>query len=194
MSETPNADGTIFQVKITLIGVSKPPVWRRVLVPAEIRLDRFHSVIQAVMGWHDYHMHVFSAGPAEYGVADSELGHEDERDTILADLLGQPEDRLRYTYDFGDDWEHEILLEQVLTADPGAAYPSCVAGRSACPPEDCGGVWGYADLREQLADETADRHAEVLQWLELESASEFDPAAFTVEAVNEALGFLSVAG
>jgi hypothetical protein len=183
----------IFQVKVTLVGVSKPPVWRRVLVPADIRLDRFHSVIQAVMGWHDYHMHVFSTEAAEYGVADSELGHKDERGATLAELLDELGGQIVYTYDFGDNWEHQVALEKVLTAEPGVDYPVCTAGRSACPPEDCGGIWGYADLRDALADPAAEQHAEMLGWLELGSASEFDPAAFDIDEVNEAIAVLSAA-
>jgi hypothetical protein len=191
VAATPSADGMIFQVKVTLIGVSKPPVWRRLLVPGDIRLDRFHSVIQAVMGWHDYHMHVFSTDLAEYGLADSELGHLDERGATLTELLNETGDRIIYTYDFGDNWEHEVALEKVLTAEPGVEYPVCTAGRSACPPEDCGGICGYADLRDALADPAAEQHAQMLQWLELEDACEFDPAALDIHSVNEAIAVLS---
>src|ERR1700737_687005 len=142
MSATSNAEPTIFQLKITLIGVSKPPIWRRVLVPADIRLDRLHHAIQVAMGWQDYHMHVFSTEIAEYGLKDDELKHRDEREATLAQLLSEPGDGIRYTYDFGDDWEHEIVLEKSLAAEPGALYPTCIAGKSACPPEDCGGAGG----------------------------------------------------
>ena len=181
----------IFQIKITLIGVSKPRVWRRVLVPAEIRIDRFHEVIQVAMGWLDYHMHVFATDSAEFGVVDSELGHRDERTATLAQLVHDPGDRIRYTYDFGDGWEHDIVLEKVLAAEPGTPYPSCLVGKSASPPEDCGGVWGYAHLREVLADPTAQEHDEMLEWLELESAAEFDPAIVDIDAINESLAFIS---
>jgi len=177
----------VLQVKISLLGVSKPPVWRRLLVPADIRLDRLHGVIQAAMGWEDYHMHTFSDGSREYGLADPELGRSDERRAILGRLLKREDERIRYTYDFGDDWEHEIVLERVLVAEPGVRYPLCLAGKGACPPEDCGGVWGYEELREALADPAHERHEEMLEWLGLQTAAEFDPARFDVEEVNGAL-------
>ena len=96
-------------------------------------------------------------------------------------------DRVRYTYDFGDDWEHEIVLEDVLAADPDALYPICLSGKSACPPEDCGGAWGYEHLREVLADPADEQHQDMLEWLELETAAEFDSARFDIDDVNEAL-------
>jgi pRiA4b ORF-3-like protein len=191
MGSAANTDERVFQIKITLKGVSKPPVWRRVLVPAGIRLDRFHETIQAVMGWLDYHMHVFSAEAGDYGSADPELGHTDERRITLARVLEEPGDRLIYTYDFGDDWDHEVVLEQEFPAEPGAVYPRCVAGKGACPPEDCGGAWGYMDLRALLADPAADGHNEMLEWLGLDNAGEFDPAAFDIDAVNESLAAVS---
>jgi hypothetical protein len=188
MGEYSRSDQAIFQVKITLKGVSTPPVWRRVLVPAGIRLHRFHDVIQAVVGWSDYHMHVFSAEAAQFGFWDAELGHRDERRATLDAVLEVPGDRLIYTDDFGDDWDHEILLEGVMSPAPGEVYPRCSDGKGACPPEDCGGAWGYMSLREVLANPNADEHDEMLEWLGLSSASEFDPAVFDLDAVNEALG------
>lgn len=183
----------ILQLKIGLVGVSEPPVWRRVLVPADIRLDRFHQVIQATMGWEDYHMHVFTHGSTEYGLPDLELGHRNEAETMLNHLLKRARDRIRYTYDFGDGWEHDILVEDVRAPKPDALHPICLAGKGACPPEDCGGVWGYADLREALADPSHDDHEEMLEWLGLDSSSEFDPASFDVGEANEALGFQGAA-
>jgi len=99
-------------------------------------------VIQAVMGWENYHMHVFSDGRAQYGRPDPELEFRDERKATLHDLLPREGGRARYTYDFGDDWEHEVVVEQVLAVEPGMAYPVCVAGEGACPPEDSGGAGG----------------------------------------------------
>ena len=140
------------------------------------------------MGWEDYHMHVFSDGSCEYGLADPELGHRDERKATLGRLLKGEGERIRYTYDFGDDWEHEIVVEKVLAAEQGVRYPICVAGKGACPPEDCGGVWGYEHLREVLADPTDEEHGEMLEWLGLQTAAEFDQARFDVDEVNRALG------
>jgi hypothetical protein len=144
------------------------------------------------MGWHGYHMHVFSTDTGEYGVADSQLGHSDERYTTLAALMSDGGDRIAYTYDFGDDWEHELRLEEVLAPEADVAYPTCVAGRGACPPEDCGGMWGYAHLREVLADPTAEDHTDMLIWLELESGTDYDPSEFNVDAANESLTYMGV--
>ncbi len=179
---------SVLQIKISLLRVTKPPVWRLLLVPADIRLDRLHGVIQVALGWEDYHMHAFSDGSCEYGLAEPELGHRDERKVTLGRLLKRKGERIRYAYDFGDDWEHEIVLEGVLAAEPGVRYPVCLAGKGACPPEDCGGVWGYQDLREALADSAHERHEEMLEWLGLQTAARFDPARFDADEVNRRLG------
>jgi len=139
----------VLQLKIGLSGVTGPPVWRRLLVPADMRLDRLHRALQVAMGWDDYHLHAFSAAGIDYGPVDPELDHRDERKTPLKRLLRDKGDRLRYMYDFGDGWEHEIVVEKLLRAEPGVRYPVCVAGKGRCPPEDCGGPWGYASLRDR---------------------------------------------
>ena len=177
----------MLQLKISLLGVSDPPVWRRMLVPASIKLDRLHELIQAAGGWHHSHLHAFSGRGIAYGIPDAELGHRDERRTPLRRLLAKQGDRIRYIYDFGDDWEHEIVVEKVLAAEPGTRYPVCVAGKGARPPEDCVGPWGYADLRAALADRGHEDHDRMLEWLGLESAAQFDAKAFDVDEVNAAL-------
>jgi len=177
----------VYQLKITLRGVSKPPVWRRVLVPADVTLRDLHEVIQQAMGWDDYHLHVFSTGWQEYGSPDPELGHASDRKVRLSQVLTGPGDRLRYTYDFGDDWEHDIVAEETRPAVPGETYPSCVAGKGACPPEDCGGAWGYAELKEILADPSHEEHQNMLDWLGLDAGEGFDPKAFSVAGVNARL-------
>jgi Plasmid pRiA4b ORF-3-like protein len=179
---------SVLQVKISLLGTSKPPVWRRLLVPATIRLDKLHDVIQVAMGWEAYHMHAFADGSSEYGLADPELEHRDERKATLGRLLKQEGERIRYTYDFGDSWEHDIAVEKALTTEPGVRYPVCLAGKGACPPEDCGGVWGYEHLREVLADPADGEHEDMLEWLGLQTAAQFDPGRFDVDEINRRLG------
>jgi hypothetical protein len=191
--DAPAPGDPVFEVRITLAGVDDPPVWRRLLVPAGVRLDRFHQVIQAVMGWEDYHLHVFSDGRDEYGRPDPELTFRDERKATLRDLIPHEGGRARYTYDFGDDWEHDVVVEKLLAAEPGMGYPVCVAGAGACPPEDCGGVWGYAHLREVLADPTSDEHEDMLAWLGLEKAGDFDPFGFDVDKANRELTAMAAA-
>jgi hypothetical protein len=186
----PTPGDPVLQVRITLAEVADPAVWRRLLVPAAIRLDRLHQVIQATMGWDNYHLHVFSDGRVNYGIPDPELAFRDERKATLHDLIPREGGRARYTYDFGDDWEHEILVEKLLVAEPGLRYPLCVAGEGACPPEDCGGAWGYAHLREVLADPASEEHDDLLAWLGLDKGTDFDPHRFDVEQANRALSLV----
>lgn len=188
MSQHSPAHNVIVQIKIKLLGVTKPPVWRRVQLRADTRLDQLHQILQAALGWENYHLHAFSFGEEEFGPRDAELGLDfsDERRVTLGKLtdIGA---RFRYTYDFGDNWEHEIIVEDLLDPDPDTHYPTLVAAKGACPPEDCGGTWGYADLKELLVDPSHDEHQERLEWLGLESASEFDPNAVTIEQLEEEL-------
>jgi hypothetical protein len=189
----PGSGTLVHQLKITLSGVSRPPVWRRVLVPADVTLGDLHEVIQVAMGWDDYHMHLFSVGGQEYGSPDPELGHASDRKVLLSQVLSGPGDRLGYTYDFGDDWEHDIVLEETRSAVPEETYPSCVAGKGACPPEDCGGAWGYAGLKEILADPVHEDHQDMLEWLGLDAGKDFDPKKFSVTDVNARLSPLAKA-
>ena len=186
-SQMPAPGDPILQVKVILAGVADPAVWRRLLVPAAIRLDRLHQVIQAAMGWEDYHLHAFTDGRVRYGRPDPELHLRDERKATLGDLIPRKGGRARYTYDFGDDWEHELVAEEQLAAEAGTTYPVCVAGEGACPPEDCGGPWGYEHLREVLADPTSDEHEDMLAWLGLDKGTDFDPHRFDLSEVNRAL-------
>jgi hypothetical protein len=183
MSQHSPAHNVIVQIKVKLLGVAKPPVWRRLQLRADTRLDHLHEILQAALGWENYHMHVFSFGDEKFGVPDPELGFSDERQVTLGELVDLGA-RFRYTYDFGDDWEHEITVEGLLDADPDTHYPVLVAATGACPPEDCGGRWGYANLRQILADPDHDEHQEMLQWIGLDNASEFDPAAVTTEDID----------
>lgn len=182
----PEPGEPIYRAKITLLGVENPPVWRRVLVPAAIRLDRLHEIIQAAMGWQNAHLHAFIHGQTYYGLPDPELRHRDERTTKLNDLV-TPGDRLVYTYDFGDDWDHEILIEEEATAETGLRYPWCVAGQAACPPEDAGGWPGYVRLIDILTDPGHDEHQDMLDWLGLDNHSQFDPARFDPDEANRRL-------
>jgi Plasmid pRiA4b ORF-3-like protein len=192
MGQHSPAHNVIVQIKIKLLGVTKPPVWRRLQVRADTRLDQLHEIFQAAFGWEDYHMHVFSFGEEEFGIPDSELGFEDESRVTLGELITGVDDRFRYTYDFGDDWEHQVLVEDLLDADPETDYPILVAAKGACPPEDCGGPWGYANLRQILADPGHNEHQDMLEWLGLDDASEFDAATVATEDIDYELALSEV--
>ncbi|MGN9906043.1 plasmid pRiA4b ORF-3 family protein [Phytohabitans sp. LJ34] len=185
------SDGTapIYQIKIGLRD-TKPPIWRRLLVPADISLAKLHRTIQVAFGWDDSHLHVFETPYGDFGTADRELGHRAEKPVTLEQVAPQAKDKLRYTYDFGDNWSHEILVEEVLDPDPTQTYPRCVGGRRAAPPDDCGGVWGYEHLVEILTNPAHPDHQDRLEWMGWDDATHFDPAAFDPDEVNKALAKL----
>jgi hypothetical protein len=139
------------------------------------------------MGWEDAHLHMFEAGGRRYGDPDPELEFEDERQVRLADLVRGEGTEIGYLYDFGDSWEHKIVVEKALVAEESARYPLCQAGEGACPPEDCGGAGGYQHLREVLADPGDPEHEEIREWLGLDGTGELAPERFDVGQVNQAL-------
>ncbi len=174
----------IFQLKVQLAHI-RPPVWRRILVPGEIDLGELHAVIQTAFGWTDSHLHEFEVGDVRYGTPDPDWGRDDVQDESRAKLsrpVGEG-DRFGYTYDFGDNWEHQLTVEKVLDPERLTRYPSCTAGRRACPPEDVGGPWGYEDFLDALADPDHEDHDDRTEWI----GGSFDPAAFDIAATNAAL-------
>jgi hypothetical protein len=168
----------VLQIRVTLLDVADPPVWRRVLIPETFSLDRVHHVIQAAMGWQNYHMHVFRTGEKDYG-PDPEgiLGYLEEGKVRLADVA-EVGGRIGYEYDFGDGWEHELLVEARVKADADQTYPACTAGEGACPPEDSGGSPGYQRLKEILADPSSEEHEQMRTWADSQTGREFNPASF----------------
>jgi hypothetical protein len=175
--------GVVYQLKITLRD-TKPPIWRRVQVK-DCTLAKLHAILQAVMGWDGYHLHAFEVGGQQYSEPDPDgmMETEDERKVKVSQVVDGGIKKFAYTYDFGDNWEHAIQVEQVLAAEPGVRYPRCVAGKRACPPEDCGGAWGYQEFLEAVRDPKHEQHAEMREWV----GGEFDPERFDIDAVNEAL-------
>lgn len=174
----------IYQIKITL-NDSKPPIWRRLLVPSSIRLSELHDVLQIAMGWTDSHLHQFIAAGRFYGQPMPECDVEviDEQTIGLNRLLKHVKDAITYEYDFGDGWEHKIVLENILPFDPGTSLPTCITGKRACPPEDVGGLGGYAEFLQALSDPDHPEHEAYLEWI----GGAFDPAYFNINEVNAAL-------
>ena len=151
-----------YQLKITLEGLD-PPIWRRVQVTGNMTLGDLHCVVQSVMNWENCHFHEFEVRGNRFSSAQSGLDEMfgdvgDEDAMCLADLNLRKGSKLTYTYDFGDSWEHLIEVEATLDRDPEAGYPVYVDGQYAGPPEDVGGVWGYADMMIALQDETDPEH------------------------------------
>ncbi len=180
-SATPTS---VHQLKVTLLGI-RPPIWRRIQVPSGVTLAKLHDIIQLGMGWHHSHLHQFQAGDTFYGdpTTLAELDVRSERSARLNQVAPSKGSRLRYEYDFGDSWEHEVLVEAVLPAGSGVRYPICLTGRRACPPEDCGGIWGYDELLAILRDPAHEEHESMVEWL----GEPFDPEAFNLEEVNRRL-------
>jgi hypothetical protein len=182
------APSEIYQLEITLLG-SKPRIWRRFEVPANITLASLHYIIQTVMGWENSHLHQFTIGEERYGeiipdvVSGMDLEMTDERKIKLGDVVGNVGDRFMYEYDFGDSWEHGLKVLKTGPPEPGVRYPVCLAGKRACPPEDCGGVWGYENLLEIIADPSHEEHGSMMEWL----GEEFDPEAFDLDEINGTL-------
>lgn len=152
-----------YQLKVTLCDI-EPEIWRRIVVPGSLDLGRLHKIIQDAMGWENAHLHSFEVKGDQFGSPDAWDGDPDmkpEKQYTLEGLVAE-KDQFTYTYDFGDDWVHEIVVEQVAPGEPAA--PRCIAGAGACPPEDCGGIPGYEQLVAALANPKHKRRAELTEW------------------------------
>ena len=174
----------VYQLKITLRG-SKPPIWRRVAVPGKFSLYKLHQVIQLAMGWEDSHLHQFIIDGEYYRISSPDDWEPviDERRYALSRIAPHEKSKFVYEYDFGDSWEHIILVEKILPAETGVKYPVCLKGKRACPPEDVGGVWGYEAFLEAVSDPGHEEHDTYVEWMD----GEFDPEAFDLDEINQAL-------
>lgn len=182
-----------YQIKITL-KKSKPPIWRRVIVPDDYTFEELHYVIQEAMGWMDMHLYSFQSGNIH--IEDTEMaddlfgglftsGYEklDATETMIGQVLLEKGDKCLYTYDFGDDWEHTIELEKILPFDEELQLPVCIKGKRACPPEDCGGIVGYEEMLTVFAGPNNEAKTELLEWL----GDDFNPEDFDIDFVNKSL-------
>jgi hypothetical protein len=151
-------------------------------VRGDTTLFLLHHILQDAMGWTDSHLHQFIAKGKCYGTPDPDfLDRENERKVRLDQVLKKPKDRMVYEYDFGDSWEHEVVVEKVVPAETGRGrYPLVTAGKRACPPEDCGGIPGYYRLLEVLGNPRRPEHQEMLEWC----GEEYDPEGFDPQEVN----------
>ena len=187
----------IFSLKISLSG-SSPSIWRRIWVPADYSFFDLHCSVQNAMGWFDSHLHGFSIG--QKGTAKTisikfpdpegensfweDDDYKDERSEKIGDYFGKSIKQCVYTYDYGDSWNHTVLFEKEMEADSKQRYPQCIAGKNACPPEDCGGLGGYYHLIKVLKNSKNEEHEDMLEWLGLEDPREFDPTYFDPKEVE----------
>ena len=174
---------SVHVLKIRLRHV-EPPIWRRFAVASEKKLPRFNRILLTVMGWDGHHLHVFDVAGIQFGEKD---GDDDrvigERNITVQQVLPRPDSTLRWDYDLGDGWEHDVVVQAIEEPDPEIRYPVCSGGERACPPEDCGGVMGFADLIEALADPAHPEHDELSAW----APKGYDPSRFDVAATNRRL-------
>lgn len=176
----------VYQFKITLKGI-RPPVWRRIQVPEDYSFWDLHVAIQDVMGWLDYHLHEFELIDPSSGM-ERRIGlpHEEFPGTLagweqgIAEYFTEEGQTVDYVYDFGDNWEHKVELEKILPREEDVDYPRCIKGKRACPPEDCGGVWGYEEFLKVIDDPDHENHEEMLEWV----GGEFDPDRFNLEDIS----------
>jgi hypothetical protein len=157
----------------------KPPIWRRLVVPASLTLRELHAVIQTAMGWQDYHLHMFEVAGVRYGDVEEMDGPVGDEEEFTVGQAAGAVSKFTYEYDFGDGWTHDIRVEQVMPS-VGSGVPHLVGGARACPPEDCGGPWGYQHLVEVLADPEHEQHEQFLGWV----GGGYDPEAFDLAETN----------
>jgi hypothetical protein len=177
------------QLKITLRG-SKPPIWRRVLVPDNITLGDLHLAIQIAMGWTDAHMHQFIDREGQcYGVSNPDWDFEsmhDEDAVLIGKLFKKEKTSLRYEYDFGDGWEHAVTLEKILPFDRTQSLPVCLKAVGACPPEDVGGIYGYYRFLDAYTNPEHPEHEDFREWM----GDDFQPGNPDLAEINEDLAGL----
>jgi len=185
----------VYQLKITLMEI-EPPIWRRILVPQNITFYKLHKIIQASFGWQDYHLFDFDLGDVVVHIPDPDYapgelyGGKKElnaKRTKIDDLLVERK-RCIYTYDFGDNWRHEVVLEKILPAEDGRHYPFCIAGARHRPPEDVGGVGGYQEFLSVIQNPRHPEYNDYLLWAEKDTGGrKFDPEYFYINEANRAL-------
>ena len=175
---------SIYQLKVTLKGIN-PPIWRRIQVTDDTTLSKLHYILQIVIGWTDSHLHQFKVEQISYGIPDPDdyMEVKNEKRYKISQVGPVEKMKFLYEYDFGDGWKHEMLVEKILQPAPGVRYPICLAGKRSCPPEDCGGVWGYADLLDAIMDPSNPEHYAMLEWV----GADFKPEAFDLDAINQML-------
>ncbi|AGT33605.1 hypothetical protein M493_16980 [Geobacillus genomosp. 3] len=197
-SKKPRRSKTAYQLKISLNGI-RPPIWRRVLVPGHATFHDLHLIIQEAMGWEQAHLYEFDLRNVLVSIPDDwdsfHFGKErlDARRIQLQQWLTEEKQKFLYIYDFGDYWRHTITVEKIETLPKPLERATCLKGKRACPPEDCGGVYGYLELLESAANQDSLTDPELLErldWMYDMKGEDFDPDAFNIEEVNKRLSYI----
>ena len=182
MSEKTSSTGKLYQIKVVLQD-SKPPIWRRLLISPEITLFDLHKIIQISIGWTNSHLHQFKIDNKYYSIPSEDDWQPviDERKIHIAEIAPVEGSKFVYEYDFGDSWGHDVIVEKILPVEPKSQYPKCIKGKCACPPEDVGGVSGYEEFLEVIADPSHPEHEEWITW----AGGDFDPTRFNPKATTK---------
>jgi len=176
----------IYQIKIKLSAIT-PAIWRRLMVPNDLFLHDLHKVIQTTMGWENAHLHQFKKNNRVLGFANDEPELSDRfidyTSIRLMDILKNLGDSMEYIYDFGDYWQHEIILEDIHLPDKEIYYPICIEGKRNCPPEDCGGPSGYHEVIKAFNHPGLPNREDILNWIE----EDWNPEEFDLDYTNSLL-------
>lgn len=179
-------DMLIYRVHVSLIDI-EPPIWRSIELSSQTTLKQFHRILQIAMGWENCHLHEFIVDDQRYGVPDPDYDNPSEviaeGRVRLAEVLPAPGASIFYKYDFGDYWQHAVRLDSAVSAEPETEYPRVADGARHCPPEDCGGTSGYADLMEILMDPTHEEYEHMREW----TGKDFYAEEFSISKVNKRL-------
>ncbi len=175
----------IYQLQITLKD-SNPKIWRKILTISNVTLSEFHKIVKHTMGWTGSHSYRFENGNDRFAPQDFDLANtNDSAKTSLDSLLQKENDKIKYVYDFDDNWKHEIILEKVLPFTSETKLPLCLDGKRACPPDNCGGIFGYEELLETISNPKHPDFDETIEWV----GENFDPEYFDLAEVNHELKF-----
>ena len=173
----------IYQIQVVLTN-TKPKIWRRLLVNSDILLVDLHRIIQTAMGWTNSHLHLFNDGMTDYAPREFEVeGSRNSRTIKLYSILKKEKSKILYEYDFGDSWNHDIILEKIIKEEDTGQIPRCIKGKRNCPPEDCGGTWGYSDLLLTISNPKHEDYESMMEWL----GGNFDPEYFDIDEINNNL-------
>lgn len=184
----PEPIASAYQIKISLAG-ARPPIWRRLLIEPDTTFQDLHRIIQVALGWQGYHLHLFQAGngrligdPAED--FDGMMNFLDETTVPVSSVLNKEGQKLKYEYDFGDSWEHEVKLEKMLPGEQAEPLPKCIQAARQCPPEDVGGLPGFYEFLDAMEDAAHPEHIAVREWC---GGEQFDPEFVDLGQINEDL-------
>lgn len=176
----------VYQLKVTLHDI-RPPIWRRIQVSGNITLLKLHKILQVLMGWADYHLHLFTVGDVIFAVPSPDdpwpMETRNEKRARLYQVAPVEQFKFDYEYDLGDSWHHEILVEKIFHPENELRHAVCIKGKRSAPPEDCGGIGGYCYFLKAIQDPKHPDHERLLEW----AGREFDPESFDIDEINRFL-------